>query len=219
MKGSKIHVAVTPRSLPIVTGLGLGNEHESRKFIALLNDIQIRNNNGRPKSRPERIWADTKYHTFLVLTYLYNRRIRAQIRERSNTKPKQGRPNIFLYQDYRKVRSSVERFFGWLKSFRRIQTRYERLASTYLGFIQLGCMIILMRLFRWFQCLCYGWINRQLNFMAFNTGCITILFSLNLGHDFMLISGIVIWPSIWLDSTANYVYISNMYKFDLGIGR
>jgi hypothetical protein len=109
---------------------------------------KIRNNNGRPKSRPERIWADTKYHTFLVLTYLYNRRIRAQIRERSNTKPKQGRPNIFLYQDYKKVRSSVERFFGWLKSFRRIQTRYERLASTYLGFIQLGCIMILMRLFR-----------------------------------------------------------------------
>jgi len=33
----------------------------------------------------------------------------------------------------------IERFFGWLKSLRRIQTRYERLASTYLGFIQLGC--------------------------------------------------------------------------------
>ena len=39
MKGSKIHVAVTPRSLPIVTGLGPGNEHESRKLIPLLNDI------------------------------------------------------------------------------------------------------------------------------------------------------------------------------------
>ena len=89
-------------------------------------------------------------NTFLVLTYLYNRRIRSQIGERrSNTKSKQGRPNIFLYQDYKKVRSSVvERFFGWLKSFRRIQTRYERLASTYLGFIQLGCIMILMRLFR-----------------------------------------------------------------------
>ena len=48
MKGSKIHVAVTPRSLPIVTGLGPANEHESRKLIPLLNDIQIRNNNGRP---------------------------------------------------------------------------------------------------------------------------------------------------------------------------
>ena len=69
--------------------------------------------------------------------------------QQSNTKPKQGRPNIFLYQDYKKVRSSgVERFFGWLKRFRGIQTRYERLESTYLGFIQLGCIMILMRLFR-----------------------------------------------------------------------
>ena len=141
-------MAVTPKSLPIVTGLGPGNEHESRKLIPLLNDIQIRNNSGRPKSRPERIWADTKYHTLLVLTYLYNRRIKAHIKERSsssnNTKAKQGRPKIFLYQYYKKVRSSVERFFGWLKSFRRIQTRYERLVSTY----QLGCIMILMRLFR-----------------------------------------------------------------------
>ena len=134
-KGSKIHVAVTPQCLPIAIDLGSGNEHESRKLIPLLNDIQIKNKNGRPKSRPERIWADTKYHTFLVLTYLYNRRIRAQIKQRRNTKPKQGRPHVFLYRDYRRVRSSVERFFGWLKSFRRIQTRYERLALTYLGFV------------------------------------------------------------------------------------
>jgi hypothetical protein len=89
-------VAVTPKSLPIVTGLGPGNEHESRKLIPFLNDIQIRNDSGRPKSRPERIWADTKYHTLLVLTYLYNRRIKAQIKERSgsnNTKAKQGTQN------------------------------------------------------------------------------------------------------------------------------
>jgi hypothetical protein len=63
-----------------------------RKLIPLLNDIQIRNNNARPKSRPERIWADdTKYHTFLVLTYLYNRRIRAQIRERGVVIPNQNK--------------------------------------------------------------------------------------------------------------------------------
>ena len=85
-KGSKIHVAVTPQCLPIAIDLGSGNEHESRKLIPLLNDIQITNNNGRPKNRPERVWADTKYHTFLVLTDLYNRRIRAQIKERRNTK-------------------------------------------------------------------------------------------------------------------------------------
>ena len=33
---------------------------------------------------------------------------------------------------YRRMRSAVERFFGWLKSFRRmIIIRYEKLASTY----------------------------------------------------------------------------------------
>jgi hypothetical protein len=85
-KGSKIHVAVTPQCLPIAIDVGSGNEHESRKLIPLLNDIQITNNNGRPKNKPERVWADTKYHTFLVLTDLYNRRIRAQIKERRNTK-------------------------------------------------------------------------------------------------------------------------------------
>ena len=46
-KGSKIHVAVTPQCLPIAIDLGSGNEHESRKLIPLLNDIQITNNNGR----------------------------------------------------------------------------------------------------------------------------------------------------------------------------
>lgn len=95
-KGSKIHVAVTPQCLPIAIDLGSGNEHESRKLIPLLNDIQIKNNNGRPKSRPERVWADTKYHTFLVLTYLYKRRIGAQIKERRNTKPKQTRQTACL---------------------------------------------------------------------------------------------------------------------------
>ena len=54
-----------------------------------------------------------------------------------------------------KVRSSVERFFGWLKSFRRIQTRYERLASTYPGFIQLGCIMILMKVVRWVRDQCH----------------------------------------------------------------
>jgi hypothetical protein len=47
--------------------------------------------------------------------------------------------------------SSVGRFFfDWLKSFRRIQTRYDRLASIYLGFLQLGCvmMVLIRRVFR-----------------------------------------------------------------------
>jgi transposase len=80
------------------------------------------------------------------MMYLGSRSIAASIKERANKKKRRpGRPSIFDYETYTKVRTSVERFFGWLKSFRRIQTRYDRLASTYLGFLQLGCIMILMR--------------------------------------------------------------------------
>jgi len=46
------------------------------------------------------------------------------------------------------MRSAVERFFAWIKAFRRITIRYEKLASTFLGFIQIACIIILLRVFR-----------------------------------------------------------------------
>ena len=42
-------------------------------------------------------------------------------------------------------RWKIERLFAWLQNFRRIVTRYEYHAANYLGFIQLGCVIILLR--------------------------------------------------------------------------
>jgi transposase len=43
------------------------------------------------------------------------------------------------------MRSAVERFYGWLKSFRRITVRYDRLAITYKAFINMACIIIHLR--------------------------------------------------------------------------
>jgi transposase len=39
----------------------------------------------------------------------------------------------------------VERFFGWLKSFKRIIIRYERLASTYKALATITSIIIHLR--------------------------------------------------------------------------
>ena len=44
-----------------------------------------------------------------------------------------------------KRRWKVECLFAWLKRFRRIAVRYERLAENYLGFVQLGAAMILLR--------------------------------------------------------------------------
>jgi transposase len=53
-------------------------------------------------------------------------------------------------QDGRKLRRfkrrwKVERLFAWLGNFRRLVTRYERHAHNFLGFVQLGCALILLR--------------------------------------------------------------------------
>jgi transposase len=82
----------------------------------------------------------------VIRVYLGGRGIAASIKERVNWKKTPGRARLFDYGTYSKIRSSVERFFGWIKSFRRIQTRYDRFtSSTYLDFLQLGCVMILMR--------------------------------------------------------------------------
>lgn len=44
-----------------------------------------------------------------------------------------------------KRRWTVERLFAWLHNFRRIVTRWERSADNFLGMIQLGCAVILLR--------------------------------------------------------------------------
>lgn len=44
-----------------------------------------------------------------------------------------------------KRRWKVERLFAWLQHFRRILSRHEYHAANFLGFVQLGCLAILMR--------------------------------------------------------------------------
>jgi transposase len=53
-------------------------------------------------------------------------------------------------QDGRKLRRykrrwKIERLFAWLQNFRRVVVRYEYHADNYLGFVQLACMLILLR--------------------------------------------------------------------------
>ena len=55
-------------------------------------------------------------------------------------------------QDGRKLRRyrrrwKVERLFAWIQNFRRLVVRYEYHVENFLGMVQLGCAIILLRLF------------------------------------------------------------------------
>jgi transposase len=86
------------------------------------------------------LYADAAYDTEHIRNGLESIGIEPNI----PINPRNGRKaracNIELY---RKIRSAVERFFGWLKSFRRITIRYERLASTYKALVTIASIIII----------------------------------------------------------------------------
>jgi transposase len=145
--GSKIHVAVNEDSLPLSIVVGSANEHDSRKFIPVMQKISIRTG-ARPRSRPEEVYADKAYDSFFVRAYLACHKIKARI-ARLSRKKKPGRPPVFSKRRYRRNRSCVERFFGWLKlGFRRLAIRYERLSETFMGFLHLAAFIMHWRVLR-----------------------------------------------------------------------
>jgi transposase len=44
-----------------------------------------------------------------------------------------------------KERNRIERFFSRIKQFRRIATRYDKLAQTFLGFVKLACIMLWLK--------------------------------------------------------------------------
>lgn len=64
-------------------------------------------------------------------------------RKRKN--PKRGRPYRFDREHYT-IRGAVERCFAWLKSFRKLVPRYERLERSFRGLVVVACTLIVGRI-------------------------------------------------------------------------
>lgn len=147
-----MHVVVTQRGLPLNLTVGAGNQQDWEPCCGLLEGIQLKGKgSGRPKQRPREVFGDGAYDTQEIRDYLKRRGIKAHIRvnRRKRMKPKLGRGHRWVEKSYHRVRNSVERFFAWLKGgFRRLAIRYERLLSTFVGFLYLACFVIAWRLLR-----------------------------------------------------------------------
>ena len=136
---------MTARSLPVAVMIGSAREHEGRKLIPLMESVRV-TGEGRPRRRPRTLYADTKYDMPLNRFYLAKKRVLSQIKDHPGKKRRPGRPRLFDAKTYGRIRSSVERFNAWIKSFRRVATRYERLPTLYMGFVHLACIIIYLRI-------------------------------------------------------------------------
>jgi len=84
--------------------------------------------------------ADKAYDTNAIVQELTSQGIQVVIPPKAN-RVEQRAYDKNLYAD----RNKVERFFNLLKNNRRIATRYDKTASSFLGFIHLACALIWLR--------------------------------------------------------------------------
>jgi transposase len=91
---------------------------------------------------PERLIGDKAYDSDPLAETLAEVGIELIAPHRCNRKVKtqDGRP-LRRY----KRRWKIERLFAWLQNFRRLVTRWEYDVHNFLGFVQLGCIVILLR--------------------------------------------------------------------------
>ncbi len=134
--GSKHHLLVDGRGLPLAIRLSAANEHDSQHFIPLLAGAPaISGQRGRARCRPVKLHADKGYDFAFCRRYLRKRGILPRIARRGiESKERLGR--------YRWV---VERSFAWLHAFRRLRIRYEKRADIHLAFLNLACAVIAWR--------------------------------------------------------------------------
>jgi transposase len=118
--------------------LTAGERHEQTVFEPLMEQGAVkRPGRGRPRVRPRRVAGDKAYSSGKVRRYLRRRGIGAVIPRKSNER----RAPRFDRAAYRE-RNRVERLINRLKQFRRVATRYEKLAVSYLAMVTLAAILI-----------------------------------------------------------------------------
>jgi transposase len=136
--GSKFHLLVDRSGNPLAVTLTPGQAHESRQFEPLMRAARL--HVGPSPRRPRQVVGDRAYSQPRIRRWLKRRRIRAVIPYKSNQRGRSlDLPGRFRSHAYRR-RNLVERCVGWLKAARRVATRFEKLAGSFLAMLKLAIL-------------------------------------------------------------------------------
>lgn len=126
--GTKIHAAVDAYGCPLYIMLSEGQRNDINYAIPVLEHINIEGSS---------VLADRGYDSNKLIDHIYDHGGEPTIPSRKNAKF-QRHCDWQLYKE----RHLVEKLFLKLKAYRRITTRYDKPASTYLGFIYIASILI-----------------------------------------------------------------------------
>ncbi|OKL40248.1 hypothetical protein A3841_18120 [Pontibacter flavimaris] len=116
-----------------------GQAGEAPQFLRLLE---------LEEKKPRVVVADKGYDSQLIRKALRGQSVKAQIPERGlaagSRRRRKGRPPKVSKQLYSQ-RNIIERLFGRLKEMRRFACRFDKLADSYLAFVQLAFMRVCLK--------------------------------------------------------------------------
>lgn len=118
-----------------------GAAHDAAYFHVALEQVKIPVKKGRKRTKPKEVVADKAYDAAYLRKKLRRRGIKAVIPERRlrpGTKRRKKGPHYRFCKEVYKKRAAIEQSIGWLKEARRIATRYEKLAVSFLAMIKLA---------------------------------------------------------------------------------
>lgn len=122
---TKLHAAVDNAGVPLALLLTPGNEADISHAAEVLQEVEA-----------TMVVGDKGYDCDALRVWLRERKINPCIPARSN----RLHPEPYRKASYRK-RHLVENYFAAIKTFRRVATRYDKLAETFFGWVLLATCI------------------------------------------------------------------------------
>jgi transposase len=122
--------------IPVAIHAASASPHEVTLVEATLEQCFV-------EDKPQRLIGDLAYDSDPLDTALAKQDIEMIAPHRENRVKPATQDGRSLRRYARRWR--VERLFAWLQNFRRLVIRYEYHVENFLGFVQLGCMCIILR--------------------------------------------------------------------------
>jgi transposase len=130
------------QGIPLVAQLTAANTPDVKQLLPLVDAVPpVAGHVGRPRQRPDELFADRGYDSDPHRNELRKRGIRPQIARRRQAHG----------SGLGKYRWVVERTISWLHQNRRLRIRFERLPDIHEAFLKISCSLICLNfLLPWF---------------------------------------------------------------------
>lgn len=135
-KGTKLMAVADRAGLPVAIHTAPASPHEARLTQATVDARFTR-------VKPTRLIGDRAYDNDPLDTQLASQGIELIAPHRYNRSKPATQDGRALRRHKR--RWKIERLFAWLQNFRRLVIRWDYHAANFLGFVQLACIVVLLR--------------------------------------------------------------------------